>query len=788
MTKIKAGIIGRYVSRAVCVGLIAVVLTFGVGLAKANIADISNDGIVNLKDYAILANDWLKIDPNLPGDISEDGIVGPDDLYILGINWLWKEIVEPTCGSAYSNDCGPANRGDILSDAAHAKGGNDNSTWIGGALETSDMHVYVYFDDKTIDDTDESIELTLKYWAGNGVGGLDTSNSTANAFRVGLMNNHNSTVGDNSGISNTAFADYTGYYIGYGVQSSNDPEIFQRNTSQDNLILGTNTSIGSGTQADDMDGAEYRTLTFKVTKTTSGISINSTHGTTGSFDFTVNDDTSPETTYNTIVIGIDDTPELLDWFYIDDIEIEHCEIIDDAPQKPNIVLILADDLGYGSTVAYGADPFIFQTPAIDSLAQNGRLFTNAYTPSSVCSPTRYGLLTGQYQWREGRQYGVEFANSKLCINRSTISSRLDALGYNTAQVGKWHLGYQDVDKNPNIKYNEQLTPGPLDLGFDYHWGIPTNHGDTTGVWVENDWVWRLNDDLEPNEVAPPVNWQGYSIYDIPAPFRHDDTVVVICNDHMDTWIDAQSSATPFFLYYAAPAVHVPLTPSTNYNDVSNGGPYTDWIMELDGSVASILDALDRNGFTDNTIVIFTSDNGGHTSGASEAVEAGLKINGDYKGLKLSIWDGGFRVPMIIKWPGYIDPGTTSDELVNLVDIYATIMELTGQTMQSPSVEAPDSHSFYDALFGTPSEPIRDNMIYTSYEGIVAIQSGNWKYIEGIVLDPDGLLPFRSDEEGAKLYDISTDPYETNNIISSNPTKASELQSLLETLRSQGYSR
>jgi arylsulfatase A-like enzyme len=462
---------------------------------------------------------------------------------------------------------------------------------------------------------------------------------------------------------------------------------------------------------------------------------------------------------------------------------------------PNIVLILADDLGFGSVGVYGADPAVLQTPNIDLLATQGRMFTNAYTPSSVCSPTRFGFLTGQYHWREGPQYGVYGVRSPLGIDedRPTIASRLKELGYNTAAIGKWHLGYQNSSP---VDYLEQLSPGPLDLGFDFHWGVPTNMGDITGVWVENDRVYGLVDsmeDLPVDQRQPQTNWQGNNMLGIPAPFRADTIITQTLNAKIDEWIDSQSADTPFFLYYPMPAIHSPHAPSGAFQGSSNGGDYADFIMEMDASVGSVLEALDRNGFAENTLVIFTSDNGGHSAGANEAVDAGLEINGNLRGLKLSIFDGGFKVPFVTKWPGQIAQGSTSNELINLVDVYATIMNLVDLEMQDPLTEAGDSYDLTEAFFGDPGEPIRNQMILKSHEGIVALIAEDFKYVEGIIADPDpqwmqvGSNRY-NDEAHEQLYNLVSDPGESIDILETNPGKAAEMRAILAALREKGYSR
>ncbi|MFC2115069.1 arylsulfatase [Bacteroidota bacterium] len=418
--------------------------------------------------------------------------------------------------------------------------------------------------------------------------------------------------------------------------------------------------------------------------------------------------------------------------------------------KPNIVIILADDLGYGCTGPYGAPTSVLQTPAINSLAEAGMKFTNAYTPSSLCSPTRYTLLTGRYYWRENRHWGIVTGQDTLTIplNKPNIASRLKSEGYSTACIGKWHLGYTKYYPCTDCP---KITRGALDIGFDYH----------------HDYRWNIN---RTNKTRT-------------AEFLDDKT---------NEWIDAQSSDTPFFLYFAPIAIHTPIIPGSAYQGKSNGGAYGDYIMELDGSVGNIIEALDRNGFTENTIVIFTSDNGATPGAAKEAIQNGLKINGDYRGTKLSIFEGGFRVPLIIKWLNNIAPGTTSSEKVNLIDIYASIMEMLNLEMQSQTVEADDSYSFYPAWFDDLSNPVRDNMILTNYEGITAIHSGGWKYIDGIAQEP-APYKFMNEERQAQeaheqLYNIENDPYETHDLVTDNADKVIELSNLLQHFRNLGYSR
>lgn len=416
--------------------------------------------------------------------------------------------------------------------------------------------------------------------------------------------------------------------------------------------------------------------------------------------------------------------------------------------KPNIVVIFADDLGYGSVGAYGAPASAVTTPSIDSLAADGRKFLNAYTPASLCTPSRYSLMTGQYYWRDVRDWGIIQATDTCVIpeNKFNIASRLKNDGYNTAGFGKWHLGY-----NTNtITYDIPDFVG-FDKWHDYRVGPDGNRISTT-----------------------------------------DTRIMEYLNDETNEWIDSQSSDVPFFLYFAPIGIHTPIIPGEKYQGKSGGGPYTDYIMELDGSVENILAALERNDLTDNTIVIFTSDNGGAINQARDAALVGLEANGGFKGTKLGIHNAGFRVPLIVKWPDKVPKGTSSQEVVNIVDLYATIMDLLNIEMKLPEVEAEDSYSFYPAWFNDLSVPIRDNMILHSYEGIRAVYASGWKYIDGIPRQPepyDFFDEFRQAAEAIEqLYYLVEDPNEMNNLVSDSSAKASDMDALLQEIVNKGYSR
>ena len=460
----------------------------------------------------------------------------------------------------------------------------------------------------------------------------------------------------------------------------------------------------------------------------------------------------------------------------------------DGGQHPNIVIILSDDLGFGSLNSYGADERHIRTPNIDRLAREGRHFTDANAPSSVCSPTRYGLLTGRYCWRTSLRHGVLGITSPLHVetSRLTIASLLKSVGFRTAAIGKWHLGYG----TGRTDYTKSLDPGPLDVGFDYHFGVPQNHGDATGIYVRN----RKAVGLRSSRVKPfGETPYGRQFLGFDAPHRVDENVMGELTTEAVDWIRKQDAGTPFFLYFAPVAIHFPYTPSEDSKGTSGVGVYGDWVHELDLSVGRIIHALDELRLADDTLLIFTSDNGGVllTEGdrpEAAAYRAGLHVNGEWRGRKHSIYEGGFRVPFIVRWPGKVPPRTASMETISLVDIFATVAAVVGESLPPAEEAAGDSFNVLPAFLGQSSpEPLRPSMIVHSVDGNFAIREERWKYVEGKA-SPTVRRVSRPDELGPQLYNLLDDSGERENQVGAHPSIAERLAGLLETYRRQGYSR
>jgi len=466
-----------------------------------------------------------------------------------------------------------------------------------------------------------------------------------------------------------------------------------------------------------------------------------------------------------------------------------------AADSPNVVLILADDLGWGSAGCYGADPALVRTPNIDRLAKEGRRFTDANTTSSVCSPTRYSTLTGRYCWRTSLEHQVLGVFSPLHIepDRLNLASLLKKHGYRTAAVGKWHLGYGAEGRTD---YTQPLRPGPAEIGFDYHFGVPSNHGDVTGVYVENDRVVGLRSArLTPRDEAG-RNFKDRPFLGLDAPHRVDEDVMPVVTDKAVAWLEKQQPGTPFFLYFTPVAVHNPVTPSDKTRDTSKAGPYGDWIHELDLSVGRVLDTLDRKQLAGDTLVLFTSDNGGvykpHIeSEQTDAFNAGLKVNGPFRGGKHSVFEGGFRVPLLARWPGKVPAETVCDEMLSLTDLLATVAALVGETLPPRERAAEDSYNMLPALLGQAyAGPLRPDMIVHSADGNFAIRQGPWKWIEGKChpATKKGVLRVRAEEFTPQLYHLEDDRSEKRDALDENAAVAERLRAALDRYREQGYSR
>lgn len=489
----------------------------------------------------------------------------------------------------------------------------------------------------------------------------------------------------------------------------------------------------------------------------------------------------------------------------------------ERPPTPNIVIILADDLGYGSVGCFGADGKLVRTPNIDRLAHEGRRFTDANTTSSVCTPTRYSLLTGRYCWRTALKFETlnTFAPMLIEPSRYNMASMLKAHGYHTAAIGKWHLGYGDARNDPKyrVDYTAELTPGPNELGFDYHFSVPQNHGDITGVYVENHYVYGLRSGKIPADMKLPgpvpddenfaptyesemQQGHGHAPMEIDAPRRIDDRVMPELTDQAVHWIEQQKKETPFFLYFAPVAVHEPVTPSRDTKGTSQAGRFGDWIHELDRTVGRVLDTLEKQGLAQDTLVIFTSDNGGiyepnQKRPEMDAVHAGLAVNGQWRGGKTHVFQGGFNVPFIARWPGKIPAGTECREMISLADVLATTAAIVGEKLPAADSAAEDSYNILPALLGEKyDQPLRPDMVEHSNDGVFAIRKGPWKWIEGVPVKQinPGLRKAHAAEFQRQLYNLADDPTESKDVSAQHPEIVEELEAALNAEQDAGHTR
>ncbi len=490
-----------------------------------------------------------------------------------------------------------------------------------------------------------------------------------------------------------------------------------------------------------------------------------------------------------------------------------------AARRPNIVVILSDDFGYGSAGCYGADPALVRTPNLDRLAKEGRRFTDANTTSSVCSPTRYSLLTGRYCWRTSLKYEVlnTFAPLHIEPTRLNMASLLKAHGYSTAAVGKWHLGYGTADDSQKSRtdYTAELSPGPLDIGFDYHFAVPSNHGDLTGVFVENRSVFGLRNNHLPDSLpsnAPVADSDDFQptygpedtenakgtgrILDLNAPRRKNERVMKVLTDKATAWLQRQPKNKPFFLYFTPVAVHNPVTPDKDLAGSSAAGLFGDWIHELDRSVGRILQTLDHMNAAKDTLVVFSSDNGGVFKPDNErllqtaAFKAGLRPNGGLRGGKHDVWEGGFKVPFLVRWPGMAAPDSVSHQMISLADLLATTAAILDSTLPPHSTAAEDSRNILPAILGDPTTPVREDLIVHSADGVFAIRKGPWKWIEGEPVDDikPGARKANAAQYHSQLYNTQEDPAEAKDVSAQHPEVIAELKDLLRRYRHGGYSR
>lgn len=483
--------------------------------------------------------------------------------------------------------------------------------------------------------------------------------------------------------------------------------------------------------------------------------------------------------------------------------------VEETPPPPNIIYILADDLGYGDLSCYNPESKI-KTPYIDEFATQGMRFTDAHSPSAVCTPTRYGILTGRYCWRSRLPRGVLHGYSPTLIlnDRTTIAKLLKRNGYQTAVVGKWHLGINwatlsgnrpgesqasplTPDLHPDsVDVNQSVTGGPIAAGFDYSFILPASLDMEPYCYFENNQVVTpATDHTEGNDLDTGYEEAFWREGKIAPDFDFEQVMPNFIQKSIDFVRKEAKTETPFFLYLPLASPHTPWVPTDDYKGKSGAGTYGDFVQMVDDYVGKLLTELDNLEISENTLVVFTSDNGPYwRPGSIEKYDHRAAYM--LKGMKADIYEGGHRVPFIVRWPGKIEPNSQSYELMGLTDFVATAAAIVGDTLAEN--EGEDSFNMLPALRGVPQErPIRDHLICQSSGGYFAIRQGSWKFVpalgSGGFSQPRTITPKEGEAIG-QLYNLEDDISETKNLYLEEPERVAEMEARLRSVRDVSMSR
>lgn len=472
----------------------------------------------------------------------------------------------------------------------------------------------------------------------------------------------------------------------------------------------------------------------------------------------------------------------------------------EAPQtKPNIVVILADDFGVGDIQAHYPNNKI-ATPHLDSLVRQGMSFTDAHSPSAVCSPTRYGLLTGRYAWRTRLQEWVIAAYEPplIAADRPTLPKMLQRQGYHTACIGKWHLGWEWSGPQPSRMtekrngqaslawdFTKPMRGGPTQRGFDRYFGVDLPNMPPF-TWIDNDHVLiqptaRYVVDTAEGAVLP----QGFAQTPMAPGWRLQEVLPEITRRAVRHIHEQSNQDAPFFLYFALTSPHEPVSPSKDFQGKSGIAPIADFVMETDWSAGQVIQAIDDAGIADNTIVIFAADNGhSHYTGWEQLVQAGHQPSGPYRGHKGDIWEGGHRVPLVVRWPQRVAAGASSNGVVCLTDVLATCVDLLGAEL--PTDGAEDSLSFLPAMLGKTNDSGRRTLVNHSNFGEFAYRDGPWKLV--FRMSGPNLEQSRGKPTIAELYNLDTDIGEQSNLAGQHPEIVERMTAGLKGLIERGTSR
>ncbi|MCL3779480.1 arylsulfatase [Prolixibacteraceae bacterium JC049] len=462
-------------------------------------------------------------------------------------------------------------------------------------------------------------------------------------------------------------------------------------------------------------------------------------------------------------------------------------------QAPNIIYILADDLGYGDVSCLNPQGKI-QTPEMDKLAQSSMVYTDAHTNSAVCTPTRYGILTGRYSWRTELKKWVVTGYGKSLIKpqRSTLASLLKTQGYQTACIGKWHLGWDwnGVDKGKDsVDFSQPIQNGPTTVGFDYFYGFCGSLDMPPYVWVENN---------QPTMVPIQVAKRGTSNYAwfrngvCSTDFDHEQALPQITERAVSYIQKKSKDEKPFFLYLPLPAPHLPIMPTEEFKGKSGlDSPYADFVIMVDWVVGEITKSLKANNISENTLIVFTSDNGCSTAANYKHLQSkGHNPSGEFRGTKADIYEGGHRVPFFVSWPAKVKSGQSS-HLVSTTDFYATLADLFQVKMQDN--EGEDSFSMLQSMGMTSTMPQRESMVQHSGHGMFALRKGDWKacFCPGsggwTYPTPKDVEKMTEPIPSVQLFNLKKDIAESKNQYHKHPEKLQELRSELKQIIENGRS-
>jgi len=475
-------------------------------------------------------------------------------------------------------------------------------------------------------------------------------------------------------------------------------------------------------------------------------------------------------------------------------------------KKPNIIILYADDLGMGDLGSFSQKSKI-PTPNLDNLAAQGMSFTDAHSSSAICTPSRYALLTGRYHFRKFHGIVKSFGASAFSPERLTLPEMLQQKGYSTAAIGKWHLGWdwdairkEGQPKNGvtqhDFDWNKRIPNGPLAHGFDYYFG-DTVINFPPYVWIENDKVTQIPDTM--------VNKKLWKIKEGNMEYRKGPMVtgwnpyenIPTTTQKGIDYINKQAkNDEPFFLYFAYPSPHAPIIPNDKFDNTSKAGPYGDLVVETDDSIGQLLQALKDAGIEDNTLVIFSSDNGPENYAYLRDEKFDHWSSSPYRGLKRDIYEGGHRVPMIVRWPNNVPADTVTDELVSQIDIMATLANLVGFNL--PADAAEDSFNLLPLWTAETQKSSRDSLVHNTFANKYGIRSDGWTLIAhktGNGVANSRLSDFNyadwlskhnythDDHIEGQLFDMTNDKEQRHNLIEKHPEKASKLLSKLEIIKS-----